>query len=264
MKIALRDMPPLILAGLRFALGALTIGVWGIFNNIELKPRRGEVTSLIILSLIFAAQIGTFNVGTKFTQAGRVSLFINTHPFFVAVLAHFFVQNDRLNIRKVLGLILAFCGIFVIFRDKIGLNDSRITGDVIILVSGALLGVLAVYTKRLVQHINAYKLLLWEMIFGLAPFFGLSLIFERLSPYDISFNLVIALLFQGTVVAGFAFVAWTLLLKRHSASKISAFLFATPLFGVVLSNLMLQEAITPYLVVGAILVTAGIYVVNKG
>lgn len=263
MKIALRDVPPFMLSGLRFALGAVAIGLWGIFNKIDLKPRREDILYLIILSLIFAAQIGTFSLGANFTSAGRTSLFINTHPFFVAVLAHFFTHNDKLNIKKVVGLILAFFGILIIFRDKIGLNSSRVTGDILMLVSGVLLAVLAIYTKRLVQRINAYKLLLWEMILGLVPFFGLSFIFEGSSPHSVSLNLIIALLYQGIVVAGFGFVAWVLLLKRYSASKLSVFLFATPLFGVGLSSLMLQEAITPYLIIGAILVALGIYVVNK-
>ncbi len=255
---------PFLLAGFRFALGALVIGIWGIFNRIDLKPRRGEIPFLVILSLIFAAQICTFTLGVDLTLAGRASLFINTYPFFVAVLAHFFISSDRLNIRKVLGLILAFLGVFAIFRDKIAGGDSRAMGDSLILVSGFLLGVLNVYTKRLVQRINAYKLLLWEMILALPLFFGLGMIFERSYSHIISLSLILSVMYQGIVVAGFCFVAWTLLLKRHSASKVSAFMFATPLFGVGLSSLILREPVTLYLVIGAILVASGIYVVNKG
>jgi drug/metabolite transporter (DMT)-like permease len=263
MKIALNYMDPFILAGLRFALGAIVIALWSIFNKIDIKPKRSDIPHLIIISLIFAAQICTFNLGTKYTLAGRTSLFINTHPFFVAFIAHFFIPNDRLSVRKVAGLILAFTGIFVVMRDKIGMDGSRVMGDVIILISGFILGILGVYTKILVQKINAYKLLLWQMIFGLVPFFVLSLIFERSSPYTLSSNVILALLYQGIIVAAFSFVVWTLLLKRHSASKTSAFLFATPLFGVGLSSIILGEVITPYLTLGAILVAAGIYVVNK-
>jgi drug/metabolite transporter (DMT)-like permease len=263
-KIALDYTRPFILAGFRFGLGATVIGLWSVLNRIELRFYRREIPYLIILSLIFAAQICTFTVGVDFTMAGRASLFINTHPFFVAILAHFFIHNDKLSIKKVLGLMLAFFGVFVVFRDDIGISDARNTGDALVLISGFLLGVLGVYTKRLVQRISAYKLLFWQMVFALAPFFGLGLIFERSDQHIISFNLILAILYQGIVIAGFCFVAWTLLLKRHSASKVSAFLFATPLFGVVLSNLILDEAITPYLIVGAILVAGGIYVVNKG
>ncbi len=263
-KIGLIYTRPFLLAGFRFALGALVIGLWGVFSKIDLKPRRREISSLVILSLIFAAQICTFTLGVDLTLAGRASLFINTYPFFVAILAHFFISNDRLNIRKVLGLILAFSGVFAIFRDKIVDGDSRAIGDSLILISGFLLGVLNVYTKRIVQRINTYKLLLWEMILALPLFFGLGMIFERAYPHTISLSLILSVMYQGMVVAGFCFVVWTLLLKRHSASKISAFMFATPLFGVGLSSLILREPVTLYLVIGAILVASGIYVVNKG
>ena len=262
-KIALRNTRPFILAGLRFGVGALAIGLWGVFNRIDLKLRWRETPYLIVLSLIFAAQICTFTLGVDLTLAGRASLFINTHPFFVAVLAHFFISNDKLSVRKLLGLILAICGVFTIFRDKIGLDSSRVAGDVLVLVSGFILGVLGIYTKKLVQRISAYKLLFWQMIFALPVFFSLGLIFERSSSHTLSLSLALAILYQGIVVAGFCFVTWTLILKRHSASKASAFFFATPLFGVGLSSLILRETITPYLIIGAILVAGGIYVVNK-
>jgi drug/metabolite transporter (DMT)-like permease len=263
-KIALRDTRPFILAGLRFGVGALVIGLWGALNRIGLKPERSEISHLIILSLLFAAQICTFTLGVDLTLAGRASLFINTHPFFVAIIAHLFISNDKLSIKKLLGLILAFCGVFIIFRDKIGLDSSRVTGDGLVLVSGLLLGILGVYTKKLVQRINAYKLLLWQMIFALPLFFGLGLVFERSASHTPSLNLLLTILYQGIVVAGFCFVVWTLILKRYSASKASAFLFTTPLFGVGLSSLILQESVTLYLVIGAAFVAGGIYVVNKG
>lgn len=263
-KIALRDTRPLVLAGLRFSLAALAIGLWGLFNRIDLIPGRGEIPHLIMLSLLFAVQICTFTLGVDLTLAGRASLFINTHPFFVAVIAHFFIPNDKISIKKSLGLILAFCGVFIIFRDKIGLNGSRVTGDGLMLTSGFLLGALGVYVKRLVQRINAYKLLFWQMVFALPLFFGLGLIFEGSSSHTLTLNLALAILYQGMVVGGFCFVVWTLILKRFSASKASAFMFATPLFGVGLSNLILREPITSYLIIGAALVAGGIYVVNKG
>ena len=132
------------------------------------------------------------------------------------------------------------------------------------LTSGFILGVLGVYTKVVVQRINAHRLLFWQMVFALPIFFGLGLIFERSSPHTLTYSLVLAICYQGIVVAGFCFVAWTLILKRFSASKASAFLFSTPLFGVGLSSLILREPITPYLIIGAVLVAGGIYVVNKG
>jgi len=114
MKVALRDMPPIFLAGLRFAFGALIIWFWTKFKNIDVKIHRQDIFSLIILSLLFAAQICTFNLGTKYTTAGRSSVLINVNPFLIAILAHFFIAGDKMSVRKVIGFILAFLGIYVV------------------------------------------------------------------------------------------------------------------------------------------------------
>jgi len=263
MKVALRDMPPFMLAGLRFALGVLIIWFWSKYKNIDVKINKQDVFSLIILSILFAAQICTFNLGTKYTTAGRSSVLININPFIIAILAHFFIPNDKLSIRKVIGFILASLGIYVVFRDKIKASEPHLLGDVIMLSSGFLFSILTIYTKKLMQRIGVYKILIWQMVFGLVPFFGLSLIFERSARYALTPELIIALLYQGGLVASVAFIIWTTLLSRYNASKISAFLFATPLFGIGSSALILHEAITIYLLAGALLVAVGIYVVNK-
>jgi drug/metabolite transporter (DMT)-like permease len=263
MKVALRDMPPFILAGFRFAIGALIIWLWSKFKNIDVKIQKQDVSSLIILSLLFAAQICTFNLGTKYTTAGRSSVLINVNPFFIAILAHFFIPNDRLSIRKILGFILASLGLYIVFRDNIETSEPHLLGDLIMLSSGFLFSIQTIYTKKLMQRMGVYKILLWQMVFGLVPFFGLSLIFERSARYAVNLELIIILLYQGGLVAGVAFIIWTTLLNRYNASKISAFLFVTPLFGIGLSAIILHEAITIYLLAGALLVAVGIYVVNR-
>jgi drug/metabolite transporter (DMT)-like permease len=102
------------------------------------------------------------------------------------------------------------------------------------------------------------------MVLGLIPFFVLSFTFEELSQNNITLSLVISMLYQSVIIAGFSFILWTLLLKRYSASKLSVFIFIMPIFGVGLSALMLHDQVTAYIIIGTILVTSGIYLVNKG
>lgn len=263
-KVALPDMPPFMLAGVRFGLGAIVIGVWSTLNRTDLIPKKREIFPLIILSGLFSAQICTFNLGLNMTLAGRASIFMSINPFFVALLAHFIIPNDRLNIRKIIGLILAFFGIIIVFRDKVGINGSRILGDAILISSSAIVGFMTIYIKKIAQDINTYKLLFWEMIFSLIPFFGLSFIFEDISQVNASGNLFLSLLYQSVIVAGISFIVWTVLLRSYSASKLSVFVFAMPIFGVGLSVLMLHEIMTMYLIIGAIFVAIGIYIVNSG
>ena len=263
LKMALEDMPPLAIAGFRFLLGMLVIFFWAAGHRIPLALQKGERLSLVLLSLLFTMQIATFNLGTKFTYAAHSTILINTHPFFTALMAHFLVPGDVLNRRKTLGLAVAFGGIFVVFRDNFQLHISYLHGDLLVLASGFLLGTLGVFTKLLIQRINPYKLLIWEMLLSLPFFFGLSLCIEGVSNYHFSYVASGSILYQGIVVGGFCFTALTLVLKRHSPSKIAALQFATPLFGVLLSNIFLREPITLNLGIGGCFVALGIYIVNR-
>lgn len=260
-KIALREMSPFMIAGLRCTIGAIGILLWSLVSRQELKPRREDIPYLAFLSAILVVWLCALNLGMKFTLAGRASVFVNTNPFFVAILAHFLIPGDRLSLKKITGIAIAFLGVVLVFWNKMSGSSPR--GDGIVLMSGFLLGVLAVSTKRISQHIDPHKLLFWELVFALTPFIILSLIFEGAPAYSISIAPVIAILYQGVLVAGFSGMIWTLLLKRYSASKITIFFSASPIFGVILSNLILEDPITSYLIIGTLLVALGIYVVNK-
>lgn len=263
-KIALRDIPPFILAALRFTLAAVAIWAWAISKNIPVALKSDEFLSLGILGIIFAAQIITFTIGTDLSLAGRAALLINTHPLFVALLAHFFILSDRLTIRKVIGLIVAFFGVVSIFRENfISDNSSYMLGDMVLLLSAILLGTQTVYVKKIVQGINPIKLLAWQMNFGLIQFYAMSFIFEKPSEWNVTWSATGALAYQGLIVGAFCFLTWTTLLKKYSASRMSAFLFMTPIFGAISSSLILGEEVTLWFSIGIVMVAAGIYIVNS-
>ena len=252
------------LAVLRFLLGLSAITVWARIQRIQIRMNRGELLPLIFLSVIFLAQIITLNVGTEFTSASHSTIFISTYPFFTALFAHFFVPGDRLSILKTIGIVLAFSGVSLTFAgdSRTGVHD--LLGDLIVLASGCLLGLRIVVTKRIVQSIHPYRLLIWLMIISLPCFLGLNLLFERGQSYHISIPGTLAILYQGLIVAGFCFVSWTSILKKYSPSKVVVLFFTTPLFGVLFSHLLLGDPLDIYLLVGAGLVACGIYLVNRG
>ena len=81
-------------------------------------------------------------------------------------------------------------------------------------------------------------------------------------PMQPTLSAALALLYQGGVIAGFCFLAWTAILERYSASKLVVLFFATPLSGVLFSHLILGDELTISLLGGAALVAGGIYLVN--
>lgn len=264
LKIGLQEFSPFASAGLRFTIGLVLIASWASANGISIKPQRHEYLRLFLCALLFITQITALNVGADFTRAGRTAVMTNTYPLFVALIAHFVVPGDYMTRRKALGLAFAFGGICFVFRDNfVGSTQEFLVGDLLTLLGGFLLGLLIVVTNRLIQHINTYCVLVSQMVIGVPVFFTLSAIFEGKAGYGFSFPALFAILYQGAGIAGFCFVAWTLLLKDHPPSRLSVFFFTTPLWGILLSNLLIGEPITVGLTIGAVLVALGIYTINR-
>ena len=263
-KIGLQGVPPLALAGFRFLLALVAVTAWSISQRVTIRLSRGELVPLILLGIAFVLQIITLNVGTRFTSAARSTIMINFFPFFTALFAHYWVPGDRLSFMKIMGIGLAFCGVSITFAPALQLGaHSYPVGDLIVLISASLLGFRTVVTKRLIQSIHPYRLLIWLMIFSLPCFFGLSLLLEDQSNYAFSPAVIAAILYQGVIVAGFCFVCWTSILKKHSPSKLVVLSFATPISGIIFSHLLLADELGFSLITGATLVAFGIYLVNR-
>ena len=172
------------------------------------------------------------------------------------------IPGERLSVTKTLGVIVAFSGVFVTVAQDLGNGQASLFGDILVLVSGAFLGLRVVVTKLLIQSIHPYRLLVWYLALSLPVYAILSAIFELPNTFDLTPNGILALLYQGVVIAGFCFLAWTAVLERYSASKLVVLFFATPLSGVLFSHLLLGDELTFYLLAGSLLVAAGIYLVN--
>lgn len=262
-KIALAGMPPIALAGIRFLMGLIVVWFWAAHVGIPLRIDSRDYRSLFPLAALFAIQIILFHEGTQFTLASRSTVLICTYPFFTALFAHVFIPGDRLTYAKILGMILSFCGVTIIFIEKIALQElSYILGDGMVFLSAVFLGATQIYTKHLTQRMRPPTILFWQYLLGIVAFFFISFIIED-TMFRVSLPIISALLYQGIVVAGFCFITWISLLRRFSASRLSAFGFLTPVFGVFLSSLLLFEKLSLGVVSSMIIVGAGIIIVNQ-
>jgi len=258
-KVALEGLPPLALAGVRFILGALTVLAWVLYERIPLKPQKGEYRLLFFLTILFVLQIYFLHLGTRFTLAAHSGVFVCTAPFFIALLAHYFLPDDRLSVPKIAGMLCSFAGIVMIFAEGFLTSATDyLLGDAIVLVSGFLLGARQIYTKRLTQTMHPARLLFWQATFSIPIFFALSALFERNETFYIDRDVALAIAYQGIVIAGFCFIFWTILLRRYNASKLGVFSFVSPISGVAISYWLLNEPITNALIGGVLLVGLGI------
>jgi drug/metabolite transporter (DMT)-like permease len=262
-KFALAGIPPLCLAGIRFLLGGLVVLIWAKALGLSLQLQAHERKGIAGLVCIFLTQIYLLNAGTAHTLASRSTIFISAYPFFTAFFAHFFIAGDRISTSKVIGMILAFAGVISVFAESIVLSDFQyVLGDLMVLCSAMLLGARQIYLKRLTQNMHPGKVLIWQAAPSLPIFFALSALFET-QPIHINLSVVSGVLYQGLVVAGFCFILLTSLLQRYSASKLAVFGFTTPIIGVIISNQLLGDPISPGILLSLALVGVGITIVNR-
>ena len=264
-KLAAREVAPLFMAGLRSLVAGCIIFLWMRFRGIVVVEDKSMVAHGAVAGLLFGAEFALIYLGLKETLASRTYVLVYTAPFFVALAAHFFLKDDRLNRWKVTGLILAFTGVASLFLRSVGaLTDGVLRGDLMALGGGALWAATTVYIKRfMVGRARPLQMVLYQLIFSAPLLLGLSLFFE--TPIISGFSLLtaISLFYQCVVVASFTFIIWFEMVHRYPVSLLHAFTFFVPVFGVAISGaLMLGEVITVRLVVALGMVGLGMMLVN--
>jgi drug/metabolite transporter (DMT)-like permease len=255
-KAGLDDAPPLRLAWMRFVIGGLVTIVWALWTRQEIRPKRSELRPLGWLALLFVTQIAFMNIGQDHTTASHAVVVNTTFPLWTGVIAHFFVPGDRMSPVRTAGTLLAYSGVVVVFAQSLGSSDGTLLGDVLMLGSAVLLGARQVYTSLVSQAVALPKLLLAQTVVGVAFFLVAGLVLER-DAWVISDRLVMSVLYQGGVIAGFGFIGNMWLIKHYLPSGVTALSLSTPVWGVILASVVLGEALSTTLFAGLALVIAG-------
>jgi drug/metabolite transporter (DMT)-like permease len=243
---------------MRFVVGGAAIAIWAWATGrlAGLRVAREEWRPMLMLALIFTAQIGSMNIGTSLTSAAHATILLNLYSVHTVVLSHFLIPGDRLTVRRVAGVVIAYTGIVVLFAGQAGDSAASLLGDVIVFVSAFLLAERLVYLARAVQQLDPVKLLLSQAAVGCALFMLGSALTETM-PTAWTPRLVASIAYQGILIAGFNFVVNLWLLQRYRPSSLVPFFLTQPLFGVVAAALLTGDPLTAELLVACVAVAIG-------
>jgi drug/metabolite transporter (DMT)-like permease len=264
-KLALPDIPPLIQAAFRSTFGTFLVLGWMRLRGVKLMEPDGTLVPGVVAGLLFALEFLLIFRGLVLTSASRASLFIYTAPFFVVIGARWFLPGDRFDKWQWAGLLLSFAGIVVAFGVPTPGGDPReLIGDLMLLGAGAAWGATTLVIKASsLARVSFEKTLLYQLIVS-APMLALcaQLIGERVAAAP-SAMAVGSLVYQTVWISAVTYLAWFALIQRYSASRLSAFTFLTPLFGVAAGHLVLGDPLTPAFAVAVALVVGGLALVNR-
>ena len=264
-KATIAELPPMFQASLRLWGATALLWLWCLARGVPLLSKDGSLTVGLLAGGLFAAEFACIYLGLQATTASRLTVFLYTSPFWVAVLVPLWVKSEKLRGLQWLGLLCAFAGVaFALREGLVGGGVISVRGDILALAAGMLWGVTTVVIRASrLSKISAEKLLFYQLAVSAATFPLVSLALGeawvwRFSPFAIT-----SLLLQ-TVVGAFAsYLAWMWMLGRYPATKISVFVFLTPLFALLFGALWLKEAVTPGLLAALGAVALGIVLVNR-
>ncbi|MBX2882087.1 MAG: DMT family transporter [Granulosicoccus sp.] len=266
-KFGLMVFPPYWSAFIRFVFGIMTIWAWCQWRGIRILPTRNEWSPLLWISLLFTVQIGLMNMGFDQTTGVNGSILISTNPLFAAVFAHFLISSDSLKPVKLIGLLVGFAGVVItIVGSGAGSGPVELgaSGDWLCLASACLLGFRLIASARAMKNLNPFRLAIWQMIFSLPLFAFAGGLFETIRWEALGWAPVLGLAYQGIVVAGVGFMASLWLISRYQASVMVSFNFISPVTGVLLSALLLGEALSSGVLLGVGLLAIGMILVCAG
>lgn len=262
-KISLTGLGVFTTAGVRFGIAAVVIFLWAVCTGKPLAVRKNQVHQLFILALFFFVQLSLFYFGQNKTTASHATLISNVLPFFVMILAHYFIPGDTINLKKISGLVLGFAGVLLLFFDNVALTGDALQGDLLILLAVLVWSCHVVYIKTIIDGFHPIQVTLYPISLA-APLFLLSgFLWDGEMVRFIDASIVKAMFYQTFVTASFGFVAWNTLIRRFGATALHSFVFIMPISGVFLGVTMLNEPLTTNLVGAIILVVTGLIVVNR-
>jgi drug/metabolite transporter (DMT)-like permease len=264
------QLPPVAVAGIRFAMAAAFMLVWCRWEGSRMTVPAGQRWLAAAGGGLLFFQIWFFNLGIAWSNSSHGSVLINTFVLWVVAIEHFVTFENRLTAIKAAGLLSAAAGglILIVAADRsaasasAAVDEPTLAGDLVLVGSAAILGVKIIFTRYAVRRIPPGAFILWHDVVGVVLFAAWSLAFEEVAVAALTWPTILALLYQGLVVAGFCFAVQARLLRRHSASQISIFSTATPLFGIVFAALFRGDALTPWLFASGACVATGILLVN--
>ncbi len=264
-KWIIADISPVMQAALRSIGAFFLIAFWIKVRRKPIFEKDGTLWWGIGAGLLFGTEFMMIYWGLEFTNASRAVVFLYLAPFIVAVGSQFLFPSEKLNKLQFLGLICSFLGLIVAFGESLLLSSTEmLIGDIMLIVAAIMWASSTLLIKKgPLAKISPNKTLLYQLAVSSVMLLAVSKLLDEPGIIRVTDLTIYSMLYQTVWVAAMTYAAWFWMVKHYPAAKLASFSFLTPMFGVVSGVVLLNEPLTPSLVVAMFLVASGIYLVNR-
>jgi drug/metabolite transporter (DMT)-like permease len=284
-RIAVRDVPPLTLAFLRFGQGSLVLLVALVAFNRDLLPvqrrddddgsslrrfaqpvgvpRFGDLPFFALLgALLFTIFPYTFNAGLRYNAASRAALILATMPLMTVVISRF-ASRERLTTKQVGGMLTSIAGVAIVLADRGGASVGSVKGDLLLLTTALCGAIYNVLVKRVLTRYSGLTVTFYAMLFGSLFLAPAAFAESGLRIAGSSGQTLAMIVFLGVFGGALGFSLWTAALKQLSPTQVAVYINLNPVAATLLAATILHEQLSGYFGVGFIAVVAGVMIVNR-
>jgi drug/metabolite transporter (DMT)-like permease len=269
-KEAVKYMPALQMAGIRQFFGGLCYLIFFLVKGIKL-PKGREWFTIIILSILnFALTNGLSVWGVQYISAGLGAIIAAIFPLWLVVIG-LLTSSQKLPVKAIIGLLLGFGGVCIIFYDHLAdfLDADFRFGIIISLIATWTWAFGTIYTKKKAASFNPYFSLGLQMLISSVILLIVTKAVNSPSVYsfmplaDIPLNAWLAIAYLVIFGSLIAFIAYLYALQNLPTEQVSIYAYVNPMVAVFLGWVLFNESVSFILLMGGIVTLLGVYLVNK-
>ncbi|HGG8814212.1 MULTISPECIES: O-acetylserine/cysteine exporter [Enterobacter cloacae complex] len=261
-KMGLHNMPPLMLAGLRFLLVAFPALLFVARPKIPLKLLLGYGLTISFGQFAFLFCAIKFGM-----PAGLASLVLQVQAFFTIILGAF-VFGERLQGKQLVGISLAVFGVLVLIEGSLNGQHVALLGFMLTLAAGLSWACGNIFNKLIMQHESRpgiMSLVVWSALIPIVPFMVASFILDGpqvmlKSLVEIDLTTILSLIYLALVASIIGYGIWGSLLGRYETWRVAPLSLLVPVVGLASAALLLDETLSALQLCGAGLIMAGLYI----
>jgi drug/metabolite transporter (DMT)-like permease len=261
MKSGLKVANPLTFVMHRFFFASIALSPFLILLRGRIPRDKDTWIRLLLLSIVNTAGILSTNIGLVYEKSGIGAVLTYTQPLFVFCLAVPFLKEE-MSPRRIMGIVAGFVGVAFLYLERIA-SPTTISYSVLFLLLGAFLwAITVIYYKRALTHLDPIVANVIQLVVGLLVLSIATIAFGELS-FVMSGTYLSIVLYMSVGASAVAMTIWMFLVREEEAIVVSASSFIVPMAALIFGWLLLQETVELKSIVGFILISLGIYLVNE-
>jgi drug/metabolite transporter (DMT)-like permease len=263
-KLTAPDVSLVMQAGLRSLIATALLLAWAQWRGTPLFAADGTLAAGLGAGLLFGGEFIFIYAGLEHTAASRMVVFIYLAPVLTALGLHWLVPGEKLARTQWAGVLVAFGGIALAFGEAFAAAGGTLLGDAFGMIAAALWAATTVLIRATsLARASAAKTLFYQLAVSAPMLLAASWLMGEKGVIALTPLAAASLAYQAAIVAFASYLVWFWLLTRYLAARLAVFSFLTPLFGVLFGVAVLGEPLRPAFAGAALLVGAGIVLVNR-